>query len=194
MSRRNRTKKYTPLIIIMLITVAAVLGVAYYVLKDDLYFLQERTVSPDGNITLYIKHTVSGDSSRYRVSQRTDGNKLRYYEWTTDKLETVWADDSSKCAIRYTTGSGNEVTDVLDCVSGKIIQASSMSSLSLRYYMTQTGYELYDEIPVDLKFTGWQGSCMCYKFSTVNTSGVELSGNFDADYSNGFAIKQFARD
>ena len=40
MSRRNRTKKYTPLIIIMLITVAAVLGVAYYVLKDDLYFLQ----------------------------------------------------------------------------------------------------------------------------------------------------------
>ena len=59
MSRRNRTKKYTPLIIIMLITVAAVLGVAYYVLKDDLYFLQERTVSPDGNITLYIKHTVS---------------------------------------------------------------------------------------------------------------------------------------
>ena len=163
MSRRNRTKKYTPLIIIMLITVAAVLGVAYYVLKDDLYFLQERTVSP-------------------------------YYEWTTDKLETVWADDSSKCAIRYTTGSGNEVTDVLDCVSGKIIQASSMSSLSLRYYMTQTGYELYDEIPVDLKFTGWQGDCMCYKFSTVNTSGVELSGNFDADYSNGFAIKQFARD
>ena len=50
--------------------------------------------------------------------------------------------------------------------------------------MTQTGYELYDEIPVDLKFTGWQGDCMCYKFSTVNTSGVELAGNFDADYSN----------
>ena len=163
MSRRNRTKKYTPLIIIMLITVAAVLGVAFYVLKDDLYFLQERTVSPDGNITLYIKHTVSKDSSRYRVSQRTDGNKLRYYEWTTDKLETIWADDSSKCAIRYTTESGNEVTDVLDCVSGKIIQASSMSSLSLRYYMTQTGYELYDEIPVDLKFTGWQGNCMWQK-------------------------------
>ncbi len=194
MSRRNKTKKYTPLIIIMLITVAAVLGVAYYVLKDDLYFLQERTVSPDGNITLYIKHTGSGDSSRYRISQRADGNKLRYYEWTTGKLETIWADDSTKCAIRYTSESGSEVTDVLDCTSGKIIQASSMSSLSLRYYMTQTGYELYDEIPIELEFTGWDGSYMCYKFSTVNTSGVELSGNFNTDYSDGFAIKQFARD
>ena len=69
-----------------------------------------------------------------------------------------------------------------------------MSSLSLRYYMTQTGYELYDEIPIELEFTGWDGSYMCYKFSTVNTSGVELSGNFDTDYSDGFAIKQFARD
>ena len=177
----------------MLITVAAVIGVAYYVLKDDLYFLQERTVSPDGSVTLYIKKTGSGDSSGYRISQRTDGNKLRYYEWTTDRIETVWADDSAKCAIKYNPKSGGEVTDVLDCDSGKIIQASSMSALSLRYYMTETGYELYDEVPIELVFTGWQGNLMCYDFETTNTSGITISGRFAADYSNGFAVMQFAR-
>ena len=43
MAGRKRKKSYAPLIVFMLITIAVVMGIVYYVLKDDVYFLQEKS-------------------------------------------------------------------------------------------------------------------------------------------------------
>ncbi len=194
MSAVRKHKSNTPFIVLMLVTAAAVFGIAYYVLKDDLYFLQKKSTSPDKSITLYIKQIQTANGNGYRISRRVEDSKLMYYEWTASDLQTVWSPDSTKCAVVYETSAG-QVTEVLECDENRLIQASSMSALSLRYHMGETGFELSDEIGINVHFTGWQdGNIMKYTFDTVNTSGIEITGEFAADYADGFKVVYFSKN
>lgn len=194
MSGKRKQKSYKPLVIFMLITIIAVLGIAYYVFKDDVYFLQKKSQSPDKKIMLYIKEIQIDGRDGYRVSQKVDDNRMMYYEWTTPGIEIIWAPDSTKCVILYESSSG-QVAEVLECYQDKLVQASAISSLSLRYYMEEQGYELFDEIPINMHFTGWKDeNQMMYSFDTENTSGVKISGQCITDYSDNFKVISFQKD
>ena len=163
-------------------------------LKDDVYFLQEKSQSPDKEITLYIKKIEVDGKDGYRISRKVENNMMMYYEWLTPELEIVWAPDSTRCAVLYETSSG-QVAEVLECYEDKLVQASAMSSLNLRYYMEEQGYELYKEIPINMQFIGWENdNYMSFYFNTENTSGIEISGKCITDSADNYNVVSFQKN